>query len=1155
MTGPVIDRAYVQVLPEMKQFGPQVTKGVAAGMTGATNEVTKFTKTNAKAGKDSATGWKDAFSSVKGQVVGFAAGGAAAVAGFKIVDWFKGSIDAASDLNESLNKSQVVFGKYAPDIEKWASTAATAMGQSTQQAIEAAATFGNFFEAMGIGQPKAASMSKQVVQLASDLASFNNADPADVLEALRSGLAGEVEPLRRFGIDLSDVRLRQEAVNLGLEKNTKNVLPQNIKAQAAFSLILKQTKTAQGDFARTSDGLANKQRIVAAQFEDAKAKVGNAFLPAMLQVKTVLSTGVLPALASVLALLTGAFKIAWTAVGPVVKVASDALSDVAGFAQDNIDTIKILAAVVAALWLAFKVPVWVGGALTKVGDVLDTLKLKAMYAADSVKGTGGKGLLGGLSSAGGVAGTAEGKLGKFTKVLGNIGPYGAIAATGVSLAVAGFSLLSHHSDDSKKRVDALTEAIKTGTTATVVWAQAQKLGLGPIQTMGVSQAELVNAVTGTSSAYDAARQQLDVYAETAKNAALASGRFGASNQQVQSSVDAANAKVNEAKKHLAELRDNYVTARDKAADYVKSQGDAALAADIQNDKLPQLAKNVGLQTDAYAAARLAIDQAAASQKQQTDQMILAGDAAGLLKQKLDGLLGTNLSLAQSQTALQQSVNSTVKTLKDNKDAIKGTTDAALADQAAIQSNVQSARDHALAVAQSTHSQLAAVDAYKQSRDNLLKTLDAQHLLTPAVQDYINKLYDVNNLKIPAKELTAKADKAYAEIKNLQARIDGVKQGKVPGLKADSAQGKAVIAAMQNQINSIKQGKPTELKANQAQARTTIIALQNYINSIKQNKVPGLKANSAAANQTIRDLQNQINGLRGKTLPITLTVSDQRLLAMLNVNTGNLKRAAGSAFYQGGSVGGPGGIDQVPIWATAGEFVVNRQAAARHRSLLEAINGNRYRNGGIVVDVGAAQAIFSLMHGVSRNLPPALSAGGGNLGAWIVQAMALTGVPAMWGPALRRRAMFESGGNPNAVNLWDSNAAAGHPSKGLMQTIDSTFRAYALAGHGNIFNPVDNMAAAIRYIESRYGSIFAIDPPVSGYRNGAWRVKANQLAALHADETVLPPEAARRFRDGGPDPAEIGAAVAEALTGMALKFDGAGAVRYVNEANMKLARRR
>lgn len=96
---------------------------------------------------------------------------------------------------------------------------------------------------------------------------------------------------------------------------------------------------------------------------------------------------------------------------------------------------------------------------------------------------------------------------------------------------------------------------------------------------------------------------------------------------------------------------------------------------------------------------------------------------------------------------------------------------------------------------------------------------------------------------------------------------------------------------------------------------------------------------------------------------------------------------------------------------------------------------------------------------------------GSLGSWIQQAEQLAGVSGpQWTNGLDIIAQHESGGNPKAVNNWDSNAKAGHPSEGLMQTIGPTFNSYALPGYTDIWNPVDNMVAAIRYIQSRYGGI-------------------------------------------------------------------------------------
>lgn len=198
------------------------------------------------------------------------------------------AFNAASDLNESLSKVGVVFGDWAIDIEQFAKHAAENLGISRQAALEAAGTFGNLFAALGLGKDKMTEMSMGLVTLASDLASFNNADPSEVLEALRSGLLGEAEPLRKFGVSLSAARIESKALEMGLG-DANDELSAGAKAQAAYAIIMEDTTLAQGDFARTADGAANKQRILNAKFDDAKAKLGQALIPIFQQFADILS--------------------------------------------------------------------------------------------------------------------------------------------------------------------------------------------------------------------------------------------------------------------------------------------------------------------------------------------------------------------------------------------------------------------------------------------------------------------------------------------------------------------------------------------------------------------------------------------------------------------------------------------------------------------------------------------------------------------------------------------------------------------------------------------------------------------------------------------------------------------------------------------------
>ena len=218
----------------------------------------------------------------------------AAAAGAMAIKIGVDAVKAASDLSETISKVGVLFGDTADDIEKFADGAASSLGQTKQEALDAAATFATFGKAAGLSGKDLSKFSIDFVKLSSDLASFNNTSPEQAINAIGSALRGEAEPLRQYGVLLDDASLRQAALELGIISTTKNALTPQQKVLAAQALIYKQTGTAQGDFERTSDGLANKTRILTAQLENAKTTIGEALLPIVLELANLFSEKVIP---------------------------------------------------------------------------------------------------------------------------------------------------------------------------------------------------------------------------------------------------------------------------------------------------------------------------------------------------------------------------------------------------------------------------------------------------------------------------------------------------------------------------------------------------------------------------------------------------------------------------------------------------------------------------------------------------------------------------------------------------------------------------------------------------------------------------------------------------------------------------------------------
>jgi hypothetical protein len=177
-----------------------------------------------------------------------------------------------------MSKTKVIFGDAADGLVKFSESSAN-FGQSQQQYLDAAASFGIFGKAAGLTGDELGSFSSDLVSLSADMASFSNTTPEDAMIALQAALRGESEPIRRYGVLLDDASLRQKALELGIIATTKDALTPQQRVLAANALIWEQTADMQGDFSRTSEGFANQQRILSAQLENVKTTLGSALIP------------------------------------------------------------------------------------------------------------------------------------------------------------------------------------------------------------------------------------------------------------------------------------------------------------------------------------------------------------------------------------------------------------------------------------------------------------------------------------------------------------------------------------------------------------------------------------------------------------------------------------------------------------------------------------------------------------------------------------------------------------------------------------------------------------------------------------------------------------------------------------------------------------
>ncbi len=242
--------------------------------TGASNAARDTAKIRTAADKTSKS-----VSSLGGTALKAGAALGAAFAAKAVLDFAKSSIAAFSNLEESVNAVNVVYGEAAEGVHKLGEDSVEQFGLSTRAVNDAAVGLGAFVGKINEADP--ADAFENIIQRATDFASVMNIETGEALDKFRAGLSGESEPLKRFGINVSEANVKLFALESGLIASGEQ-MDEATKIQARYGFIMQETAKTAGDFANTSDGLAGSQKKLSAQWEEAQAQIGKALEPAMI---------------------------------------------------------------------------------------------------------------------------------------------------------------------------------------------------------------------------------------------------------------------------------------------------------------------------------------------------------------------------------------------------------------------------------------------------------------------------------------------------------------------------------------------------------------------------------------------------------------------------------------------------------------------------------------------------------------------------------------------------------------------------------------------------------------------------------------------------------------------------------------------------------
>lgn len=706
------------------------------------------------------------------------AGSAATVFGATATPALFSVVKEAAALGDAIQASDVIFGRnLSASIDQFARNAEQKLGLSRKAATEALTAFGTFGLGAGLDGRELLAFSSGLVQAATDLVSLKGVTTDEVIQSISSGLAGEIEPLRRLGIQITDVQKRVEAVRLGLRKAGESapLTPQQ-NVLATESLIRQSPlgQAASGDFERTLDSLPNQLRVATAEFENLKTELGEGMIPVFKS------------------LVSGA-----TAVNDIFQRLPEGVQTFIGTA----------AAAGAVGSLVFGPIVTLGGGALRV---LSGFGKEGGLASRALSA---------ITSSGGAASTVIGKLGVTTA---GLAAAAGGAATAIGLGLGVYEAWSSEAAQVEAQIKKLKDAIDIASGADVAPALAERFsdildvnkgGVSAFRDTGLAISDVVAAVDAAPGSFDKFRDSVDGTFRPLAN--LGDPIFG-----LLDPVEKLRAAAEDAGPGVASVIDDLIGAFEsgkidsnqfrQVVDYItdldKAASGSAESVALQAEQLEKAAGSAARTAEAQRLLKIATDESAGLAAQRaalTALQSLFRDAAIELGQVSDAAAGVGPAAASSTSGLS-AMEARMRAAADaaGEGATKLQQYQAAARAANEPARAAISAGQALLRVEQARERLAQLDDPRVRDEEVRSSLDrvtsAQDGLTAAIERRAKAQEELNRLtkrsavagSVPLLQEISRA--ADAGVKDAQARLDRVRAE----FGGESAEAKAAEKAVE-----------------------------------------------------------------------------------------------------------------------------------------------------------------------------------------------------------------------------------------------------------------------------------------------------------------------------------------------------------------------